>query len=276
MVDYYTPGPCQDWPVIWKCSLSGYAPSVTGAALSAASEMLYELSGQRFSQCEIAIRPCRQDCYNGTWYGRGWWGGWGYGWGGYSGGFVQPVNLGGGNWVNLTCGQCSSGCSCSIVSEVFLPGPVLEIIEVKVDGIVLTGGVDYRLDDYRKLVRLNGQQWPICNDLNKADTETGTWSVTAVYGEPVPVLGQIAVGELACEFAKLIAGQPCALPSGVTEITRQGLSMSFAEVTDSLSNFFSKNPASYYFLKTYNPNGLQSRAVAYDLDGPSFRVVGTP
>lgn len=274
MVDYYTPGPCQNWPVIWSCPLAGYDPSVTGAALTAASEMLYNLSGQRFSQCEVAIRPCRQDCYgNAGWWGGGWRGGWGY----YGGGsFVTPVNLGGGNWINLTCGACSSGCSCSIVSEVFLPGPVLEIVEVKVDGIVLTGGVDYRLDDYRKLVRLGGNQWPICNNLNLADTEPGTWSVTAVYGEPVPMLGQIAVGELACEFVKLIAGEACALPPGVTELTRQGLSMSFAEVTESLSNFFSKNPASYYFLNTFNPHRLQSRAQAYDIDGPGFRVAGTP
>lgn len=267
MVDYYAPGPCQTWPVRWTCSLAGKDPAVTGAALEAASEMLYYLSGQRFSQCEVAIRPCREDCYS---YGRVGWSGW---WGGY-GGYVTPYNLGG-QWYNITCGQCSSGCSCTVVSEIFLPGPVLEIVEVKVDGVVLTAGTDYRLDDYRKLVRI-GALWPFCNDLNLADTEPGTWSVTAVYGEPVPILGQIAVGNLACEFIKLIEGADCALPPNVTEISRQGLTMSFGDITTDLTTFFTRYPMAYNFIRTYNPHNLMARARAYDLDGPEFRVVGTP
>lgn len=266
MVDSYTPGPCQDWPVVWRCPLTGHDPSVTGAALTAASEMLYLLSGQRFSQCEVKTRPCREDCYGGIY--RGWTGNWGsYGY------YPMPANIGG-QWYNLTCGDCSGSCSCTFVSEVFLPGPVISITEVKVDGVVLTPNVDYRVDDYRKLVRL-GAQWPFCNDLNKADTEVDTWSVTAVYGEPVPVLGQIAVGELACEFIKLIEGDDCALPAGVTELSRQGLTMTFGDITDGMSTFFARYPTSYLFLKTYNPFNLQARARAYDLDGPTFRITGT-
>lgn len=266
MVDSYTPGPCDAWPVRWRCPLTGISPEITGAALDAASEILYYLSGQRFSQCEVKIRPCREECYN---YGFRGWAGW---WGDY-GNFVTPYNLGG-QWYNLTCGQCNGSCSCTAVSEIFLPGPVISITEVKVDGVILTSGTDYRVDDYRKLVRL-GDVWPFCNDLNKDDTEVGTWSVTAVYGEPVPVLGQIAVGELACEFINLLEGEDCVLPNGITDLTRQGVSMTFADISQDLSTFFARYPTSYLFLKTYNPNGLMSRARAYDLDGPEFRVVGT-
>lgn len=264
--DAYAPGPCETWPVKWRCSLSGEDPAVTGVALQAASEVLYQLSGQRFSSCEVTIRPCREECYSTGW--GGWAGWWQYGT------YPQPAFING-TWYNLTCGTCGSGCSCTPLSEVFLPGPVQSVTEVKVDGVVLVSGVDYRVDDYRKLVRLGGAVWPYCNELNLADTEVGTWSVTVVYGESVPVLGQIAVGEIACSFLDYLNGGECDLPAGLTDISRQGVSMTFANATVDLVAFFARFPMSYLFIKTFNPNGLMARARAYDLDGPDFRVVGT-
>jgi hypothetical protein len=130
------------------------------------------------------------------------------------------------------------------------------------------------VDDYRKLVRL-GAQWPLCNDLNRADTETDTWSVTAVYGEPVPMLGQLAVGELACSFLSFLMGEECELPAGITDLSRQGITMSFANASEDLTQIFARYPKTYLFLKTYNPYNLQARAKAYDLDGPEYRAVGT-
>jgi len=261
-------GPCDTWPVRWTCPLTGVSPEITGMALEAASEILYQLTGQRFSECTVALRPCREECYGTgygwSWRGSGWWGDYGY---------PTPVNIGG-QWFNLGCGQCGTNCSCSPVSETYLPGPVVSITQVLVDGVELVNGVDYRVDDYRKLVRL-GDQWPFCNDLNKASTEVGTWEVTAVYGEPVPVLGQMAVGELACEFIKLFTGQECSLPNGITELTRQGVSMSFANASNDLLQLFARYPLSYLFIQTYNPYNLRARARAYDLDGPEFRAVGT-
>lgn len=262
----YEAGPCAPWPVRWPCSLTGVSPEITGIALQAASEILYNLTAQRFSECEVALRPCREECWGSGfgWGFRGWWGDYGY---------PTPVNISG-QWYNLGCGQCINGCACTIMSETFLPGPVISVTQVLVDGVELVNGVDYRVDDYRKLVRL-GALWPFCNDLNKASTEVGTWEVTAVYGEPVPVLGQIAVGELACEFIRLLTGQECSLPNGITDLTRQGISMSFANTTTDLTQFFARYPSSYLFIKTYNPNNLMARARAYDLDGPSYRAVGT-
>lgn len=261
-------GPCQPWPVRWTCPLTGVSPEITGMALEAATEILYQLTAQRFSQCTVTLRPCREECYgNGFgwgWRGSGWWGDYGY---------PTPINIGG-QWYNLGCGQCGTNCSCTFISETYLPGPVIDIVQVLVDGVALVEGVDYRVDDYRKLVRL-GAVWPLCNDLNKASTEVGTWEVTAVYGEEVPVLGQMAVGELACEFIKLFTGQECALPNGITELSRQGVSMSFANTSKDLLQLFARYPLSYLFIQTYNPYNLRSRARAYDLDGPEYRAVGT-
>jgi hypothetical protein len=263
----FTAGPCQNWPVKWpaNCDLSNASPEITGIALEAAQEMLYQLTGQRFSECTVTLRPCREDCYGTGWPG---WASW-WQWGTYP----QPYWYNG-TWFNMGCGQCTSGCSCTAISETMLPGPVASIVEVKVDGVVLVNGVDYRVDDYRKLVRL-GAVWPYCNDLNQPDTAVGTWSVTAVYGEPVPTLGQLAVGELACSFVSFLTGGDCELPPGVTDITRQGISMSLAEPTTDLLSFFQRYPLSYLFVKTYNPYNLMARAKAYDLDGPDYRAVGT-
>lgn len=270
----YVPGSCQTWPFILprSCDLSTASPEITGIALEAAQDMLYLLSGQRFAQCAVTLRPCREECYGNGW-GWGWRADW---WGGWDGnyGYPFPMNLGGGNWINLGCGSCGSNCSCTPISETYLPGPVASIVEVKVDGVVLTPGVDYRVDDYRKLVRLGGV-WPFCNDLNKADTEPGTWVVTAVYGEPVPALGQLAVGELMCSFIGFLVGEDCELPAGITDLSRQGITMAFANASEDLTQMFARYPKTYLFLKTYNPYNLQSRAKAFDLDGPDYRAVGT-
>lgn len=271
----YTPGPCEPWPVKWPCDISTYSPELTGMALQAASELLYELSGQRFGLCRVALRPCREDCYGQGWPGWGNWYAWQWPGTGISGGGPQPYWYGG-NWYNLSCGQCTSGCSCVAISETWLPGPVNSVVSVTVDGVELVYGQDYRIDDYRKLVRLGGEFWPWCNDLSQtAVTGTGTWQVVADFGEPVPTLGQMAVGEVACDFLRLFSGEDCALPNGITDLTRQGISMSFANTSTDLTQFYARFPLSYLFIKSYNPNGLMAKSAAYDIDGPDSRAVNT-
>lgn len=273
----YVPGSCQTWPIKWPANCTALAtasPEITGIALEAAQDMLFLLSGQRFAQCAVKLRPCREECGGGIGYGWGWRADWWGGWGGWAASYPYPVNMGGGNWINLGCGACGANCSCTPISETFLPGPVASIVEVKVDGQVLIPDIDYRVDDYRKLVRL-GAQWPRCNDLNLDDSQPDTWSVTAVYGEPVPMLGQLAVGELACNFLSFLVGEECQLPDGITDLSRQGITMAFANTSEDLTQMFARFPKTYLFLKTYNPYNLQSRAKAYDLDGPTYRAVET-
>ncbi len=262
----YKFGPCDDWPVIWgRCNLTTASPTITGQAVQAASELLYMLTAQRFDTCTVKLRPCRAECapdfmVNGFWFDYGVW--------------PKPALING-TWYNLTCGLCSGSCGCTFISETLLPGPVASVVDVKVNGISLVNGVDYRVDDYRKLVRLGGNVWPFCNDFNLADTELNTWSVTAVYGEPVPVLGQLALGELACEFVKFLTGGQCALPYGITDINRQGVSMSFADAQELLASGFLNLPICDQFIRASNPNQLQARSKVYDIDGPEFRAVGT-
>lgn len=236
-----------------------------------ATEVLYALSGRQFGLCARTIRPCRADCFEGIWPSIDQWNS------GSGLSYPQPLLMQG-QWYNLTCGGCTTGCSCVAVSEAALPGPVHDITEVKIDGIVLNPLIDYRLDDWRLLVRLGGDSWPLCNDLNLADTEVGTWSVTFNTGVEVPELGQLAVGELATEIAKYIScDNTCTLPKPMQSMVRQGLSVTFLDP----NQVFADGKTGLYFcdlfIQTYNPNKLRRRSRAYDIDASmSRRHIGLP
>lgn len=163
------------------------------------------------------------------------------------------------------------GCSCTSLSEVALPGPVYAISEVRVDGVILTPDVDYRLDNNRLLVRLGGE-WPRCNDLNLANTEVGTWSVTAVQGVPVPAMGRAALGELAIEFMKmLLCDDACMLPKPVQSLSRQGVNITFLDPNEVFASGRIGLYMSDLFIQTYNPHSRKQRAKVYDIDALSNR-----
>lgn len=249
--------PTASWPVTWPCDVSTESPTATGIAVSFASEVLWSLTGQRFGFTTVKLRPIRAGQLD-TPFPDGWqpWPGlqpppdvassWGWGWSGY--------------WIAI--GSCESR------SEVTLPGPVHAITEVKVDGVVVSGSA-YRVDGGRLLVRLDGSAWPYYQNLTLPDTSAGTWAITAQYGESVPSGASIAVGELACEFLKGLSGQDCRLPRAVTQLARQGVTITLPD----MASQFEKGLTGLYFcdmfIKTWNPGGLRGRARAYSVDRPS-------
>jgi hypothetical protein len=259
-------GPCADWPVTWTCDLDTLNPAVTGTAVSMATETLWALTGMRFGLCEVTLRPCASSCFDGGFYddfGPPW----------TASSYPQPALIGG-LWYNLTCGSCPGSCSCSEVSEVRLPAPVYEIVEVLIDGAVLASSA-YRLDNNRIVVRTDGERWPSCNDLSKDDNETGTWSITARFGEPLPDGAELAMGQLACEIAKAAAGGDCKLPAGIQQLVRQGVTISYPDVGE----LFRQGRTGLYlvdmFVATWNPSGLRQRSRVYSVDRPSVRRAGT-
>jgi hypothetical protein len=152
---------------------------------------------------------------------------------------------------------------------------VNSIVTVKVDGMVLPVSA-YRVDNFNLLVRLDGEDWPRCNDLNLDDTEIGTWSVTADYGQEVPEIGKLAAGQLAVEIAKrCVNASGCVLPSGtVQQVSRQGVTKVFF---DSDTAFKGGMTGMYWpdlFIKTFNPSGT-GLANIFDMDGSKHRRVGT-
>lgn len=123
-------------------------------------------------------------------------------------------------------------CGCSSLSEVELPGVVQGVVEVLVDGAVLLAS-EYAVRDRKRLLRLNDETWPCCQDLTLAATEADTWEVTYARGEEPPELGVLAAAELACEFYLAFVGSgDCKLPKQVQSISRQGVNVAFISPPD--------------------------------------------
>jgi hypothetical protein len=258
--------PCEPWdPIICVAMPAGASAAVTGYAVDAASEILWARSGRQFGLCEVTLRPCRRTC-DGDWP-------WFDNWWDVGGGGPRPL-LYQGAWFNIVCGGCPNGCSCTVVEEAVLPGPVHTIVSVKLNGTVMATG-SYRVDNHRLLVRTDGGRWPVCQDMAAADTEDNTWSVTALYGQEVPVSGRFAVGELAAEIAKACVGANCAIPGNAIQVARQGVTIDMVKVGDLLDKGLLGLPMSDRFITTFNPKQLQSRPRVYDVDGPSFRRTNT-
>lgn len=259
--------PCEPWdPIVCVAMPAGASAAVTGYAVQAASEVLWALSGRQFGLCEITLRPCRKTCDGGTWPGfDNWWDA--------AGGGPRPL-LFDGAWFNITCGSCPGSCSCTALEETVLPGPVNSIVSVTLNGTVMATG-SYRVDNHRLLVRTDGGTWPVCQDMAAPDTADNTWSVTALYGQEVPASGRFAVGELAAEFAKACIGAACALPSSVSQIARQGVTIDFSVFADLLKEGLTGLRFADMFISTFNPQHLSAPPQVYDVDGPTFRRPNT-
>lgn len=237
--------PC-DWPLL-HCgevggictSLSALDPTTAAGIEQAATAYLWNWTRRQFGTCPVTIRPCREQCVNGwtTYRGRGgpstnlpWYEGWG------------PLNpaLIGGQWYNLGCGgSCNSDpCSCSYVPTVELAGPVASVSEVRLNGVVLTPTA-YRVDNFRFLVRTDGGDWPVCQNMTSdPETDDDTFEVTYNIGVEVPAGGQLAAGILACQMAKAACGSAqCQLPQRLQTVTRQGVQSMLLDSYSTLYEF---------------------------------------
>lgn len=236
--------PCA-WPVQYvDCSgaeCKAYENWTEGAERDAAIalfeamaiEWLWNWTGGVFGLCDVEVRPCRQDCAGAQEWASTFWGrGPGFdpsfpraGVGGVSTGGFFPV-LVSGQWFNMTCG-CLGSCSCepSGPATLSLPGPVVAVTEVTIDGIPVPPS-SYRLDRNRWLIRTDGETWPACQDMNAAPDALGSFVVRYQRGIQVPVMGQVAAGRLACELALAACdSEDCGLPERIQTITRQGLTV---------------------------------------------------
>lgn len=267
-------GPCQNWPPICDDFPAEPTPeqqTLIDQSVQVATEVLWNRTKRRFGLCEVTLRPCRRDCWSSSQ-----WGLWSPLWQNASNwGWPFPALIGG-QWINMACGSCGDNCSCGRVSEVVLPYPVASVVDVVIDGVLLSQDA-YRVDNHRLLVRVDGGDWPRCNDLSKADTEEGTWAVTALYGEVVPTLGQLAVGQLASQIYKGCAGDSaCALPATtVRQVTRQGVTKVFF---DAATAFARGKVGLYYpdlFIATYNPSSTGTASI-FGIDSPKRRYTSQP
>lgn len=211
---------------------------------------LAALSAYRIGVCPTTVRPCALGCAPaGTWMEAPV--------GGASVAGLPIVNIGrmftpylsGGNWYN-SCGCISrDDCSCTAISEVILPGPVGSIESVSIDGMTLEPTA-YRVDSSNRLVRLDGEQWPLCQDM----TGDG-FQVTYYQGAAPNEMTRRAAGILAAEFYKSCMGSKCRLPSRVTAVSRAGVDyeLDTGLWPDGLTTIREVDAVIYM----YNPNGLK-------------------
>lgn len=268
MTDYTTVTP---WPVRWSCDVSTYSATATGTAVQLATATIWALTGRQFGLTTVTLRPCR-DYARDTPFPDAW-----LSWPG-----TQQPPLGatasGGYWgywgVPALCGSCSQGCSCTGLATVRLPAPVHAVTSVRVDGAPLVTG-SWRVDDYRWLVRTDGLLWPTQNNMSLDDTHLGTWSVTAVFGTLPPPGSEVAVGELACQLLRAMNGEDCRLPSTVTSLVRQGVTIQMPDPAQMFQTGLTGLYTVDLFIQTWNPGRLRARAQTYAIDRPTHRRVGT-
>lgn len=193
------------WPVDTSCcdGWDDYDFLIQDRATMMATRAMRSLTAYRVGGCPITVRPCATGCEGAP---MSQWGS-----------AFYPINYAG-TWTN--CG-CVGGC---LHNALELVPPVGEVVGVNVDGEALVEG-DWRLLNGKYLIRSDGERWPVTNDMTLPDTEVGTWSVTFLNAYKVDALGAYAAGILACEFAKACSGAACRLPNNVTQVVRQGLTM---------------------------------------------------
>lgn len=226
-----SPGWVSNSAALTQCSESATEEQIEQAA-AIASELLWQLSGGRFGLREITVRPYRLTCSRRR-------------------EFTYPVIS------ELCCGS----------RLIRLDERAEEIIEVKVNGGVVT---DYRFYDHRMIV-LDSQTFPCCQDLSLPDTDDGTWSITYTAGVPIPEGGKFAAQMYACELVKAMTNDgSCKLPQRVQTISRQGITVALLDPQEFLTSYRTGLPLVDAWLASINPKGYQSGGKVFNPDDYFF------
>jgi hypothetical protein len=212
----------------WGCAYTSeqlaemWADPVTAARMERSEALawmqLAALTADQVGVCPITVRPCAAGWqpYR-TWYAstvRG-------------DGGLAPYIGSDGQWTNA-CGHSAGDCSCSRISEVRLPGPVGAILGVWVDGVIVDSAA-YRVDDGMHLVRTDGDDWPVCQDMSQGPREVGAFSVTYYHGAAPDPISLWMAGLLAVEYYKACtADKSCRLPARLQSVARQGVTYQVA------------------------------------------------
>jgi hypothetical protein len=136
-------------------------------------------------------------------------------------------------------------------------GPIV----VKIDGATLDPS-SYRIDNGNRLVRMDGQDWPMCQDMNLPDGEEGTFSISYYVGVGPDDMLNYAAGLLAGEWYKACDGRDCRIPDTATRIVRQGVTFDIPTFETGTSGLREVDN----IVAMYNPHHLKtpSRVISVD------------
>lgn len=236
------------WPMDEACKTEEWDAiplPLRDRSLALASSTLERLSGYRVSNCPITVRPQQTDGYCGLWSGN--------------------------HWRILHPTLSSIDYAREPQRGIRLPAPVGPVSQVKVDGNIIDP-TKYHVE--RNLLIWHSEEpnpFPNDQNLDRPDTEMGTFSVTYLNAYPVDSLGAYAVGVLALEFARACgSGKKCRLPDSVTSIVRQGVTMEIRTGTfpDGTTGIREVDA----WIGLWNPGNLKRAVQVYSPDRPRTSI----
>lgn len=260
-----------DWTIDTTCCPDWltYSAEVRADAQAWAMDLLDRLTAFQFQQCPVTVRPCSSKCT------------------GFTGYMTWPVGAPGSNgsgwpwmipfvdngiWRNCGCG---GGCSCEARCQISLGRLTVSVTEITIDGLTLDPTA-YRLDQLpghgSVLVRTDGECWPECQDMNVTEG-VGVFTVTYVPGLPLPAAGSIALGKLACEYAKSCVGGDCKLPAELASMTRNGVDVQIIDQALLPDQILTGLAEVDRWVRAVNPSNLRSRPRVLTPDIRRNRIV---
>lgn len=236
------------WPIDWPASIdiTTYDPDTVALAERYAVASMRSLTLNRVGGLPRTVMPTGRTCTSP---------------------FMRRDMFSPTPWIasseSLKSCNCIFGCRCAPIGGVLLAAPVGDILEVKVDGVVLDPSA-YRVEDGERLIRNDGLAWPACAGKD--------FTVTYLNAHKVDTMGAYAAGVLAHEFLKaLTADKKCRLSARVSAVSRQGVQMEltpgmFPDGTTGLEEVDA-------YLRLWNPNGAKHAPAVYSIDAPRQREV---
>ncbi len=156
------------------------------------------------------------------------------------------------------------GCECDDTRIITMPTTVgsIEYIQIGEDILPPTA---YRVDDGNRLVRQDGEGWPLRQDMWALSGEEDTFTVSYFAGRMPGRLEKYAAGVLAREFLKGLTGdRTCRLPNGTTSVTRQGTSVQIDPLL--AGGMRTGIPEVDQIVLAINPHGVKRKSRVYSPD----------
>lgn len=232
-------------------------------AATAASEILYEMSGRQYTGIcgPVTVRPLSRpiDSDSRGIASTGYFNAWGSG----------AVSYGFGSTGIVSHFGHSDPRSVELGAF-----PVNSIDEVKIDGVVIPAD-EYLLVDGKTLVRMQVDAntsptqrfgWPTSQRLDLPDTEPGTFSVTFHFGLAPPASGILAASKLAQHLVLPQLGDSTKYPQRVTSMQRQGVSSMTVDVMDIVKTGRTGIYEVDIFLRSVNPRQATRKSAVFSPD----------
>lgn len=223
---------CSPWPHLWPCEEPPSAdPAVVRVGLRTAQRLLSTRSGGIYGDCTATEKFYPRPAST----------------------CGMPYKDRGGLWRNGGRG----GACCALPLRF---RPVRGVVEATLFGEVLDPE-SYGVEGFQ-LVRY-AACWPASDECGEPPV-----SVTYRWGRPIEEDAQLALGEVALEVIESLCGRPCRLPSKLSALTRQGVTMEFSDSEEQYERWLLGLPLADAWLQSVNPNAKKRRVRFSDPDSP--------